>query len=85
MAERERKGREPIRAKVRMTDEEWADAKWAVEWRGDPSVSHIIRTFLRSYVRDAKAAARLQEARRRAHQQRSEPRDGTSRDREQAE
>ena len=72
MVERERKGREPIRAKVRMTLEEWTDVKWAVAWRGDPSVSHIIRGFLRNYVRDAKASARLQEARRRQVKQRSE-------------
>lgn len=72
MAERERKGREKIRAKVRMSQEEWDAVKWAVGWRGDPSVSHIIRAFLRNYVRDAQAGARLQEARRRAAKQRSE-------------
>jgi len=73
MAERERKGREAIRAKVRMPLEEWNEIKWAVEWRGAPSVSHIIRIFLQNYVRETRAMARLAQARRRAaEQQRSE-------------
>lgn len=36
---------------IRVSDELWADALEAVRWRGDPSVSHILRGALASYVR----------------------------------
>jgi hypothetical protein len=71
----QRRGREKQR-KVRLSDQEWSDAKWAVQWRGAPSVSSIIRDALHEYVGETKAMERLQEARRRAREQRSEPRDG---------
>lgn len=30
----------------------WADARAAAEWRGDPSVSEVIRRALASYVKN---------------------------------
>lgn len=50
---RPRREREPLR-NVRVPDELWDDAKWAVALRGDASVSHIVRVALDRYVADTR-------------------------------
>lgn len=44
-------GRDPARS-IRVPDPLWTDAQRAVEKRGDPSLSHIIRGYLAQYVSD---------------------------------
>ena len=60
--------------KFRMTDTDWTEVRWAVQVRGDRSVSYIIRTLLTQYVQETKMMARQARVR-----QRSEHHDGARR------
>lgn len=55
-----RDGREPKRH-VRINDELWNAAQEAVKWRGDPSVSAIMREALAIYVRKTQEERARQE------------------------
>lgn len=62
---------------VRVPDELWEEVLEAVRWRGDPSVSHIIRRALAQYVAGTRRRQHEEQQRRRGGgdppRQRSEP------------
>lgn len=60
--------REPLR-NIRASDDLWLAMQDAVERRGHPSVSHILRTAMEAYVQ----ATNRMEAEGRLPHQRSEP------------